>query len=170
MLDYGCGVLRTGRYAIPYLTDGKYVGVDIADARIDKGRGLLAEDGVAPETYEAFVVSSCELRELDGYSFDFIWAESVLTHMPWPSARSPLTALPPRRRCVARRDRKSRSSVHTAPPAFIFRHRAMTKSARPAPPGAPMSNAACSPLSIPGRARTTSRSAIGSTTISARRN
>ena len=93
MLDYGCGVLRTGRYAIPYLTDGKYVGVDIADARIDKGRGLLAEDGVAPETYEAFVVSSCELRELDGYSFDFIWAESVLTHMPLPEIRTMLRAM-----------------------------------------------------------------------------
>lgn len=93
MLDYGCGVLRTGRYVIPYLTDGKYVGVDIADARIEKGRGLLAEDSVAPDTYEAFVVSSCDLHELEGYCFDYVWAESVLTHMPLMEIRTMLRAM-----------------------------------------------------------------------------
>ena len=41
MLDYGCGTLRTARFAVPYLDAGNYVGVDISDIRIDKGRELL---------------------------------------------------------------------------------------------------------------------------------
>ena len=93
MLDYGCGILRTARFAIPYLGPGKYVGVDIADVRIEKGRALLAECGIAPDSYEAFTVSDCELRELEGYAFDYIWAESVLTHMPAREIRAMLGAM-----------------------------------------------------------------------------
>ncbi len=93
MLDYGCGVMRTGRAAIPYLSEGRYVGVDIAENRLQKGRDLLAEDGISADRYEAFTVADCELKELDGYSFDYIWAESVLTHMPAPEIRTMLRSM-----------------------------------------------------------------------------
>ena len=93
MLDYGCGILRTARFAVPYLDTGSYVGVDISDIRIDKGRALLAEFGIAPNSYEAFTVSDCELRELEGYSFDYVWAQSVLTHMPAREIRTMLRAM-----------------------------------------------------------------------------
>ena len=93
MLDYGCGTLRTAHFAVPYLDTGNYVGVDIADIRIEKGRALLAEFGIAPDSYEAFTVSDCELRELEGYSFDYIWAQSVLTHMPAREIRTMLRAM-----------------------------------------------------------------------------
>ena len=93
LLDYGCGILRTARFAVPYLDTGSYVGVDIADIRIEKGRALLAEFGIPPDSYEAFTVSDCELRELEGYSFDYIWAQSVLTHMPAREIQTMLRAM-----------------------------------------------------------------------------
>ncbi len=82
LLDYGCGVMRTGLAAIPYLDAGKYTGVDISDVRLEKGRALLAESGIESGSYEALPVTGCTLRELDGYQFDYVWAQSVLTHMP----------------------------------------------------------------------------------------
>ena len=82
LLDYGCGVMRTGLAAIPYLDAGKYTGVDISGVRLKKGRALLAESGIEASSYEAFPVTDCTLRELDGYQFDYVWAQSVLTHMP----------------------------------------------------------------------------------------
>jgi SAM-dependent methyltransferase len=94
-LDYGCGVMRTGRALIPYLEAGNYVGVDIAATRIDKGRELLAEMGMADSSYRAFPVTDCRLKELEGERFDFVWAQSVLTHMPLPEIRTMLRAMRP---------------------------------------------------------------------------
>ena len=92
LLDYGCGVMRTGLHAIPYLEPGNYCGVDIAASRIDKGRRMLEDAGIAPDRYRALVVSGCTFPELDGETFDYIWAQSVLTHMPIPEIRVMLRA------------------------------------------------------------------------------
>ena len=95
LLDYGCGVMRTGLAAIPYLDAGKYTGVDISGVRLKKGRELLAEAGIRPDSFEAFTVADCRLEELAGLQFDFIWAQSVLTHMPVPEIRGMLRSMRP---------------------------------------------------------------------------
>jgi cyclopropane fatty-acyl-phospholipid synthase-like methyltransferase len=95
LLDYGCGVMRTGMTAIPYLASGRYTGVDISAVRIEKGRDLLAESGIEPDTYEAFTVTDCDLKELQGRQFDYVWAQSVLTHMPVSEIRVMLRAMRP---------------------------------------------------------------------------
>ena len=95
LLDYGCGVMRTGLAAIPYLDAKKYTGVDISGVRLKKGRELLAEAGLRPDSFEAFTVADCRLEELAGLQFDFIWAQSVLTHMPVPEIRGMLRSMRP---------------------------------------------------------------------------
>ncbi len=94
-LDYGCGVLRTGAHIIRYLESGRYVGVDISEERVAKGRCLLAESGIPEDAYTTHIVRDTALRELAGQRFDFVWAMSVINHMPAGDIRSFLEALRP---------------------------------------------------------------------------
>lgn len=93
LLDYGCGVMRSGLFFAKYLEPGNYVGVDISKRRLAHGRYLMAEAGVAESDYSVFLVHDCRLIELEGRSFDFVWANSVLTHMPEIDIRTMLAAL-----------------------------------------------------------------------------
>ncbi len=93
LLDYGCGVLRTGLPLIRYLGRGNYVGVDISGGRLEKGRRLVAEAGILDDAYTVIQVKDCRLRELEKNRFDCIWAQSVLTHMPVPDIRIMLRAM-----------------------------------------------------------------------------
>ena len=94
-LDYGCGVLRTGAHIIRYLEGGRYVGVDISGERIAKGRRLLAESGIPEDAYTTHTVHDAALGELAGQRFDFVWAMSVINHMPEKDIRVFLKALRP---------------------------------------------------------------------------
>lgn len=82
ILDYGCGLMRTGLKLCRSLTSGLYVGVDISAERIAQGRDLMRAAGIPEERYETHVVSDCRLEVLQGRQFDLVWASSVLTHMP----------------------------------------------------------------------------------------
>jgi len=93
LLDYGCGVLRAGRYLIPYLNRGNYVGIDISWNRIQKGHLVLSSAGISREDYEVHLAKDCLLKELQDQRFDVIWANSVLTHMPERDIREFLLAL-----------------------------------------------------------------------------
>lgn len=93
LLDYGCGMLRSGLHFTRFLDPQCYVGVDISGHRIDRGIKLLAEHGVSPDSYETYVVGDCRLAELNGQSFDFIWANSVVTHMPMENVRTAFLAV-----------------------------------------------------------------------------
>jgi len=93
LLDYGCGVLRAGRYLIPYLNRGHYVGIDISRNRIQKGHLVLSSAGISREDYEVHLAKDCLLKELQDQRFDVIWANSVLTHMPERDIREFLFAL-----------------------------------------------------------------------------
>ncbi|MBT4710139.1 MAG: class I SAM-dependent methyltransferase [Alphaproteobacteria bacterium] len=81
-LDYGCGVMRIGVPVINYLDPGNYVGLDISPARLARGHRLAAENGISDDRYQTFVVGDCKLLELGDQRFDFVWASSVLNHMP----------------------------------------------------------------------------------------
>tara|TARA_B100001123_G_scaffold446040_1_gene599234 strand:+ start:8177 stop:8944 length:768 start_codon:yes stop_codon:yes gene_type:complete len=93
LLDYGCGVLRAGRYLIPYLNRGHYVGIDISKNRIRKGHLVLSSAGISRDDYEVHLTKDCLLKELKNQRFDVVWANSVLTHMPEQDIRLFLRAL-----------------------------------------------------------------------------
>lgn len=93
VLDYGCGVMRAGIPLIKYLEPGHYVGVDISGERLAHARVLVAKEGIQGDDYHLFTVSDCSLRELKSFRFDFVWAKSVLTHMPAADIRALLKSL-----------------------------------------------------------------------------
>jgi SAM-dependent methyltransferase len=93
LLDYGCGILRGGLQFIPYLQPGNYVGVDISPTRLEQGRRLMAEAGVADDRYETHHVQDCSLKELGDRTFDIVWAHAVLMHMPEQDIRTLLSSL-----------------------------------------------------------------------------
>ena len=87
VLDYGCGFMRTGVFIVPYLEEHHYVGVDISGERLKKAAQLAAARKLSQGTFELIEVKSCRLDELNGQHFDYIWANSVLHHMPEPDIR-----------------------------------------------------------------------------------
>jgi len=84
MLDIGCGTLRGGRHFIKYLDAGKYAGFDISAKAIEYGKQLAQKEGLADKAPQLFVSEKKNLKfeELKGKTFDFILAQSVLTHLP----------------------------------------------------------------------------------------
>lgn len=82
LLDLGCGTLRGGRYYIEYLDAGNYVGMDISEEALKKGRELLTDDLVSEKEPNLIRNSNLEFAELDGWKFEFIIAQSVFTHLP----------------------------------------------------------------------------------------
>ena len=81
-LDYGCGILRVGIHVIRYLEPKHYTGVEISKDRLARGREMAAQHGVADDQYQTLIVHDCHLKELGDQQFDFIWAWSVVNHMP----------------------------------------------------------------------------------------
>ena len=81
-LDYGCGVLRTGVHVIGFVQPKHFVGVEISRDRLEQGLEFVANAGIQPDRFETFIVKDCELRELGDRQFDFVWAWSVINHMP----------------------------------------------------------------------------------------
>lgn len=83
LLDFGCGSLRAGRILIPWLAPGKYVGVD--------PNKWLIDDGIQHETgHEIHKMKGTEFHYFSnfrlstiGRNFDFILAQSVLSHAGW---------------------------------------------------------------------------------------
>jgi len=81
-LEYGCGILRVGLHLMKYMEDGRYVAADISDNRVQKGVGILKENGIDPSRYRAVVLTNEEAKELGDQRFDFIIAHDVFPHMP----------------------------------------------------------------------------------------
>ena len=93
LLDYGCGILRGGLQFVPYLEPGHYVGVEISGSRLEQGRRLMDEAGIARDRYATLLVHDCSLKELGDRKFDYVWAHAVLMHMPEPDIRELLSSL-----------------------------------------------------------------------------
>lgn len=80
LLDFGCGALSSGINFINYLDSSRYFGVDISEKAIELGHSRILEQNLSfknPVLY-SFIeeVPSFEIK------FDFIFANSVFTHMP----------------------------------------------------------------------------------------
>lgn len=92
LLDFGCGSLRLGRLAIPYLMPGGYFGIE-PEAR-------LVEEGLTHEVgHDAVALKQPSFRHNGDYSvdgfgvaFDFIVAQSVFSHTGEEPLRRALTA------------------------------------------------------------------------------
>jgi SAM-dependent methyltransferase len=82
LLDFGCGCLRGGLHFIRYLEPGRYTGVDISAVVLEAGRQFLREEGLEAKRPDLVHTTDLSLREFQGRRFDFILAQSVLTHMP----------------------------------------------------------------------------------------
>lgn len=82
LLDFGCGSLRFGRFAIMYLNAGNYYGMEPEKQLIKEGVDLnfLTELCKAKKA-KILVTDSCEISCLN-VKFDYIIAQSVFTHMP----------------------------------------------------------------------------------------
>ncbi len=80
LLDVGCGAMRLGVYAVPYLESGFYAGIDAYEPYIRLGRRLAAEAGLPPERYDLLAADDFRL-EAFGRSFDVAIAQSVFTHL-----------------------------------------------------------------------------------------
>lgn len=93
VLDLGCGSLRAGRYLIPYLDAGNYVGMDVSPDVLDAGRERLFDDIVARKDPRFVVNDDLRLDELRE-PVDLIWAQSLLTHLPEEDVRELFAALP----------------------------------------------------------------------------
>jgi SAM-dependent methyltransferase len=83
LLDIGCGSLRLGAVAVPWLEPMRYFGTDLSAALIEAGRSLeLDEVGRAKAPAHHFAVN----EDFD-FGFlvepvDFAIAQSVFTHLP----------------------------------------------------------------------------------------
>lgn len=82
LLDFGCGCLRGGLHFIRYLEPGHYTGVDISAVVLEAGRKFLREAGLEAKRPALLHTTDLSLGDLQGQAFDFILAQSVLTHMP----------------------------------------------------------------------------------------
>lgn len=80
-LDYGCGALSAGVLFIKYLNPDRYVGVDVSRVALNRGEKKIAEMKLDDKGAVLRLLEDGNLDVLDGLRFDFIWAQSVLTHM-----------------------------------------------------------------------------------------
>jgi SAM-dependent methyltransferase len=83
VLDIGCGSLRGGVYIIGYLDAGNYTGTDISVDILDAGKKFLKEYDLVHKVPSLIPVNGMDFRELpSGKKFDYLHAQSVLSHMP----------------------------------------------------------------------------------------
>jgi len=83
LLDIGCGCLTLANQAIPYLDEYNYFGIDISLQAMEKGVVLIGEEkynrigNLVNNTNFKF-----EEEELEVKIFDFVFAFSVINHLP----------------------------------------------------------------------------------------
>jgi len=82
LLDVGCGTLRGGRHFIKYLDSEKYSGFDMAAKAIEYGKELVKQENLSSKIPQLLVNKNLKFQEFQGKTFDFILAQSVLTHLP----------------------------------------------------------------------------------------
>jgi methyltransferase family protein len=80
LLDIGCGSLRGGRLFIPYLEPGRYVGVEPNEWLIKEGIAENIGEGLVELKRPQFIIASDFAFEHAGLNFDFLLAQSILSH------------------------------------------------------------------------------------------
>jgi SAM-dependent methyltransferase len=84
LMDLGCGTGKLARHAVPFLDANRYTGIDISMSAVGAAIELGADEGWYPAKQPEFVVSDGGLSSvwMTGRRFDYVWAHSVLTHLP----------------------------------------------------------------------------------------
>jgi hypothetical protein len=81
LLDFGCGNLRGGLPLIRYLESTRYTGLDTRKDVLLYGERSIREAGLC-EKKPCLVNNHDGLVDIKGAKFDYIWAFSVLIHIP----------------------------------------------------------------------------------------
>jgi cyclopropane fatty-acyl-phospholipid synthase-like methyltransferase len=79
LLDFGCGIGRLAKFAIPYLVSGSYTGVDVAPTMIERARASFGTTGAGCRV--EWAVQTEARFDFRPESFDMICAFSVFTHI-----------------------------------------------------------------------------------------
>jgi ubiquinone/menaquinone biosynthesis C-methylase UbiE len=85
LLDYGCGALSAGIHFIGYLDADRYVGVDISRAVLEEGLRRVASAGLEAKGPRVHHIDQGNMDAVPSETFDYLWAQSVVTHMPLPA-------------------------------------------------------------------------------------
>lgn len=93
LLDYGCGAGSAAVKFVGYLDDSNYVGADISQECLQVASRRMEEHDLAGKRPEFVHLPSGQLQALSGRTFDFVWAQSVLTHMPPDSVKDLVSGL-----------------------------------------------------------------------------
>jgi cyclopropane fatty-acyl-phospholipid synthase-like methyltransferase len=80
VLDIGCGSLRLGRLAIPYLRPGNYYGIEPHQWLIDEGIERECGRDLIDIKQPHFSNDSDFTLSVFGVTFDFLIAQSIFTH------------------------------------------------------------------------------------------
>jgi len=80
LLDFGCGSLRLGRLAIPYLAADRYFGVEPLAGLVEAGFDAELGHDIRAMKRPRFVHNSDYRLDDFGQRFDFIIAQSVFSH------------------------------------------------------------------------------------------
>lgn len=95
LLDVGCGSLRLGRMAIPYLLEGRYFGIEPEAWLVDEGFARELGNDARSLKAPRFDNNSDFRAEVFGPRFDFMIAQSVFSHTTAAMARTALERLAP---------------------------------------------------------------------------
>ena len=95
LLDYGCGALAAGIQFVGFLDAGNYTGLDISAEVLCEGERRLERAGLAARRAGLYLLDSNLAALLGERQFDFLWAQSVLTHMPPDDIRTLLRDIRP---------------------------------------------------------------------------
>ena len=98
LLDVGCGSLRFGVHAIPFLEPGRYIGLDVAVRLIRMGIKLELSrvDGWCLRRPRFVVTDDFSLEDIGDEEVDFAIAQSVFTHLGPRSIERCLKSVMPR--------------------------------------------------------------------------
>jgi cyclopropane fatty-acyl-phospholipid synthase-like methyltransferase len=82
LLDIGCGTLRDGVHFITYLEKDNYVGIDISVKVLKYTKDVVTQKGLLSKGPKFQLIKGLSFEEIQGQKFDYVYAHSVLSHMP----------------------------------------------------------------------------------------
>jgi len=82
LFELGCGQLRGGRLSVAYLDAGNYYGNDISEEVLTEAQNVLTREDLSDKQVSLYLTKNLEFNEVSGKTFDYIHAQSVLSHMP----------------------------------------------------------------------------------------
>ena len=86
-LDYGCGAVSAGIHFIEYLDQSKYFGVDISSMAIHEAKRRIENKNLTVNKPTILLIDTNSKDFFDNLKFNYIWSQSVFTHLPPKEAK-----------------------------------------------------------------------------------